>query len=100
MAAGTGTASGLSKLELGLLGGVVGTLVAAFALFFWAGSERATIQKHLEIVAKESLTSQRLSTQALEAASGKVGSFKRLESLRNEFVVSNNQLKQIGRAHV
>ena len=94
MAAGTGTASGLSKLELGLLGGVVGTLVAAFALFFWAGSERATIQKHLEIVAKESLTSQRLSTQALEAASGKVGSFKRLESLRNEFVVSNNQLKQ------
>lgn len=94
MAAGTGTASGLSKLELGLLGGVVGTLIAAFVLFFWAGSERATIQKHLEIVAKESLTSQRLSTQALEAASGKVGSFKRLESLRNEFVVSVNQLRQ------
>lgn len=94
MAAGTGTASGLSKLELGLLGGVVGTLVAAFALFFWAGSERAALQKHLEVVAKESLTSQRLSTQALEAASGKVGSFKRLESLRNEFVVSIKQLKQ------
>lgn len=94
MAAGTGTASGLSKLELGLLGGVVVTLIAAFVLFFWAGNERATIQKHLEIVAKESLTSQRLSTQALEAASGKVGSFKQLESLRNEFVVSVKQLKQ------
>lgn len=94
MAAGTGTASGLSKLELGLLGGVVGTLIAAFALFFWAGSERATFQKHLEIVATESLTSQRLSTQAIEAASGKVGSFKRLETLRNKFVTHIGELKQ------
>ena len=94
MAAGTGTASGLSKLELGLLGVVVGTLIAAFALFFYAGSERAKVQKHLEIVANESLTSQRLSTQAIEAASGKVGSFKRLELLRNEFITNIKQLQQ------
>ena len=94
MAAGTGTASGLSKLELGLLGIVVGTLIAAFALFFYAGSERAKVQKHLEIVANESLTSQRLSTQAIEAASGKVGSFKRLELLRNEFITNIKQLQQ------
>jgi len=94
MAAGTGTASGLSKLELGLLGIVIGTLIAAFALFFWASNERAKVQDHLEIVASESLTSQRLSTQALEAASGKVGSFKQLESLRNAFVASIGQLRQ------
>ena len=94
MAAGTGTASGLSKLELGLLGVVVGTLIAAFALFFWASSERNTIQVQLEIVAKEALISQRLSTQALEAASGKVGSFKQLEALRNSFAVTINQLKK------
>ncbi|MDH5391989.1 MAG: methyl-accepting chemotaxis protein [Gammaproteobacteria bacterium] len=94
MAAGTGTASGLSKLELGLLGVVIGTLVTAFALFFWASSERATIQKHLEIAANESLISQRLSTQALEAAAGKAGSFKRLESLRNDYIKTINQFKQ------
>ena len=94
MAAGTGTASGLSKLELGLLGVVVGTLLAAFALFFWANSQQTDIQKHLELVAAESLTSQRLTTQALEAAAGKEGSFKRLESLRNDFVKSIEQLKK------
>ncbi|MDH5516553.1 MAG: methyl-accepting chemotaxis protein [Gammaproteobacteria bacterium] len=94
MAAGTGTASGLSKLELGLLGVVIGTLLAAFALFFWASSERADIQKHLEIVANESLTSQRLSTQALEAAAGKAGSFKQLETLRNAYIKTINQFKK------
>ena len=94
MAAGTGTASGLSKLELGLLSVVVVTLVSAFALFFWANVERSNVQEQLEVIANESLTSQRLSTQALEAASGKVGSFKRLEALRDEFIRSIAHLKQ------
>ena len=94
MAAGAGTASGLSKLELGLLGVVGVSLIIAFALFLYASSQSSDVQKHLEIVSLESLTSQRLSTQAIEAASGKAGSFKQLEVLRNEFIKSITQLKQ------
>ncbi|MCK4710681.1 MAG: type IV pili methyl-accepting chemotaxis transducer N-terminal domain-containing protein, partial [Gammaproteobacteria bacterium] len=94
MAAGAGTASGLSKLELGLLGVVGTSLIIAFALFLYASSKNSDVQKHLEIVSLESLTSQRLSTQAIEAASGKAGSFKQLEVLRNEFIKSITQLKQ------
>jgi len=93
MAASAGTASGLSKLELGLLGVVGVSLILAFALFLYASGKGADVQKHLEIVSLQSLTSQRLSTQAIEAASGKAGSFKQLEVLRNEFIKSINQLK-------
>ena len=49
MAAGTGTASGLSKLEYGLLGIVGLSLVVAFLLFFYASNERADVQKLIEI---------------------------------------------------
>ncbi len=94
MAAGTGTASGLSKLEIILIAIVIGSLAVAFALFFYASTKRADVQKHLELIASQSLTSQRLSTQALEAASGKAGSFKQLELLRNEFAKSLKQTKE------
>ena len=93
MAAGTGTASGLSKLEIILIAIVIGSLAVAFALFFYASTKRADVQKHVELIALQSLTSQRLSTQALEAASGKAGSFKQLEFLRNEFAQSLKQTK-------
>jgi len=94
MAAGTGTASGLSKLEYGLLGVVFVSLGLAFLLFFYASSERADVQKHIELISQQSLTSQRLSTQAIEAASGKAGSFKQLEILRDEFITSLNQAQK------
>ena len=85
-AAGTASKWGFSKLEYTLIGSSLLLIIGAFVIFVGVGIQRGHVQAHVEVVANQSLLSQRMSTQALEAASGKAGAFDQLEALRNDFI--------------